>query len=460
MNAMSAGLAVVALFVLGVAPARAEDAPARQISIDATVTLGALRPLNGVQAEDAQGAAFYRTAHIDLVRIPDAVGAADIDAIFPDMSADAENPKSYNFAPTDRLVASIRSGGAEPLFRIGRSARAAGEPPPDLDKWAQIVRHVVLHYNAAWARGFRYGIRYWEIWNAPDSKKFWSGTAADYYRLYDKTARAIQAADPAALVGGPAISKPLIAGDYREKFIDFVRLNHLPLDFFSWHFYAVDSNDPYAFVTIARQLRTILDARGFGSAKNVLDEWNADPADEELPDGARAAFAASSLIYMLGGPVDAQTYHRAAASARSAGAGPDAVGSALGAFGALKSSPFLIRTTGSDDTGFAVVAGRSQDKRLVQILISNFQIAPKYLLPRDNWDTTLPERRALQYSNNGGYDATVSLPAAAKYQVKRYRISDSGSLALLDQRVETGSSIRLQAALPPPAVELIVISTK
>jgi len=458
MRATSAVAAIV-LFAMGVAQADAEDLAARQISVDATVTVGTLRPLNGVQAEDAQGAAFYRTAHVDLVRIPDGAGAGDIDAIFPDMSADVENPKSYNFAPTDRLVESIKSSGAEPLFRIGRGASAGGEPPADLDKWAQIVRHVVLHYNAAWGRGFRYGIRYWEIWNAPDSKQFWSASAADYYRLYDKTARAIQEADPAALVGGPAISKPLIAGDYREKFIDFVRLNRLPLDFFSWHFYAMDSNDPYVFVTVARQLRRILDARGFGSAKNVLDEWNADPADEDLPN-ARAAFAASSLIYMFGGPIDAQTYHRAAAPVRLGSGAADAVGSALGAFGSLKSTPLLIRSTGGDDAGFAVVAGRSKDNRLVQILISNYQIASKYLVPRDNWDTTLPERRTLQYSNNGGYDATVSLPAPGKYQVKRYRISDSSNFALLDQRIETGPSIHLEAALPPPGIELIVISAK
>jgi xylan 1,4-beta-xylosidase len=459
MRSTPAGLAAVLFFAMGAALADGEDSAARKISVDATVTVGALRPLNGVQAEDAQGAAFYRTAHVDLVRIPD--GACDIDAIFPDMSADVENPKSYNFAPTDQVVGSIKLGGAEPLFRIGRGAGAVAKPPGDLDKWAQIVRHVVLHYNAKWAKGYRYGIRYWEIWNAPDSRQFWSGTAADYYRLYDKTARAIQAADPAALVGGPAISKPLIAGDYREKFIDFVRLNDLPLDFFSWHFYAVDSNDPYVFVTIARQLRIILDARGFGSAKNVLDEWNADPADEDLATAARAAFATSSLIYMLGGPVDAQTYSPAAASVRLGGGTPNAVGSALGAFGALKSTPFLIRSSGGDDSGFAVVAGRSKDNRLVQILISNYQIASKYLGgPRDNWDTSLPERRMLRYSNNGGYDAAITMPALGKYQVKRYRISDSSNFALLDERIETGPSIRLQAALPPPGIDLIVISAK
>jgi hypothetical protein len=467
MNALSVGLAALGLAICA-ARAWGDESAARQISIDATVTVGALRPLNGVQAEDAESSAFYRTAHVDLVRIPDGAGAGDIDAIFPDMSADTENPKSYDFARTDRLVASIKSGGAEPLFRLGRSAGAGADPPADPDKWAQIVKHVVLHYNAGWGRGFRYGIRYWEIWNAPDSKQFWSGSPVEYYRLYERTAQAIQAADPAALVGGPALSKPLIAGDYREKFIDFVRLNRLPLDFFSWHFYAVDSNDPYVFVTIARQLRIILDARGFGSAKNVLDEWNADPAEQDLSSAARAAFAASSLIYMLGGPVDAQTFHRVVAPISAAGGAAggaargaaDAVGSALGAFGALKSTPVLIRTTGGDDAGFATVAGRSQDKRVVQILISNYQIAAKYLHPRDNWDTSLPERRTLQYADNGGYDATVSLPGAGKYQVKRYRLTDSSTFALLDQRIETGPSIRLQAALPPPAVELIVISAK
>jgi hypothetical protein len=460
MKATSASLAAVVLVAIGTAHTKADET-ARHISIDATVTVGALRPLSGVQAQaaDAEATALYRRARIDLVRISDAAGAADIDAIFPDMGADVENPKSYDFAPTDRLVASIKAAGAEPLFRIGQSANRGANPPADLDKWTQIVRHVVLHYNAAWNKGFRYGIRYWEVWNAPDSTLFWNGTPEEYYFLYAKTAQAIQAADAAALVGGPAISKPLIAGAYRERFMDFVRSNRLPLDFFSWHFYAVDSNDPYLFVTIARQLRTILDAHGFGSTKNVLDQWNADPADQDLSKAARASFAASSLIYMLGGPVDAQTYHRTDAAARTVGGLGGEVNSALGAFGALKSTPVLIRTDGGDEAGFAVVAGRSPDRRLIQILISNYQIASKYLRPRDNWDTTLPERRVLQYRDNGGYDAMISVPAG-KYQVKRYRIGDSSNFALAEQSVELGPTIRLQATMSPPAVELIVISAK
>jgi hypothetical protein len=449
----------LAVLMIGASACHADDVPLRRLTVDATVTVGALRPFSGIQAAaGVEGTALYKAARIDLVRIDDMPGAGDTDAIFPDMSADVDDAKSYNFAPTDRLVASIKSAGAEPLFRIGKSRGADPSPPADPEKYAQIARHIVLHYNRGWDRGFRHAIRYWEIWNEADSKQFWTGSPQEYYALYDKMARAIQSADDAALVGGPAISKPLIAGAYREKFLDFVRSNRLPLDFFSWHFFAVDSNDPYTFVTVARELRRIIDAHGLGSTKNVLDEWNADPAEQDLSKAARASFAASALIYMLGGPIDAQTFHRADAELLGNKGTPDELGHALSAFGALKSTPVLIRTAGGDESGFAVAAGRSRDSRLVQVLISNYQIAAKYLQPRDNWDTSLPERRTLQYHDNGGYDATINLPAPGKYQVKRYRINDSSNFALVDQSTQIGPSIHLQAALPPPGVELIVIS--
>lgn len=139
--------------------------------------------------------------------------------------------------------------------------------------------------------------------------------------------------------------------------IDFIRLHRLPLDFFSWHFYPVDIDDPYDFVTIARQMRIVLDARGFGSALNVLDEWNADLTAHDMSAAARAAFAASALIYMLGGPIDHQTFYRGDSALRTAGGAPNAVGHALTAFGQLKDTPVLLHTDGGDDAGFALVAG-------------------------------------------------------------------------------------------------------
>jgi xylan 1,4-beta-xylosidase len=504
-NRIALGIGTALMIVVGAPRSPADDAPAlRKVTVDATITVGTLRPFSGIHgapaAEFAAGgppgaqttakvdiSADYRAARIDLIRTHDEFGPGDIDArfggaqnmpvaipaerneltIFPDMTADPENPSSYHFAATDRLIASIKSVGAEPLFRVGRSIGAAADPPADLDKYAQIARHVVLHYNKGWDQGFHYGIRYWEIWNEPDFKVFWTGSPQLYYTLYDKTARAIKAADSDALVGGPTISKPLDAGAYREGFLDYVRSNRLPLDFFSWHLYTLDSNDPYNFVTIARQLRPILDAHGFAATKDFLDEWNADLFDREMSTAARASFAVSSLIYMLDGPIDNQAYYRGDSSFRHPNAEPDAVGHALIAFGSLKKTPVLVRTSGGDDAGFAVVAGRSPDSRMVQILISNYQIAAKYLGPRANGDVMhipnimdiqLLPRRTITYRDNGGYDLTVNLPSREKYEVKRYRITDSSNFVLVDQNEAAGPSVHLRAALPAPGIEFIVIT--
>jgi xylan 1,4-beta-xylosidase len=493
------------MIVVGAPRAHADDGAAlRNVTVDATITVGTLRPFSGIHGAPAAefagsgppGAqpparvdvsADYRAARIDLIRTHDEFGPGDIDArfggaqnmpvaipanrneftIFPDMAADPENPSSYHFAATDRLIASIKSVAAEPLFRVGRSIGAAADPPADLDKYAQIVRHVVLHYNKGWDKGFHYGIRYWEIWNEPDFKVFWTGSPQLYYTLYDKTARAIKAADRDALVGGPTISKPLDAGAYREGFLDYVRANRLPLDFFSWHLYTLDSNDPYNFVTIARQLRPILDTHGFAATKEFLDEWNVDLFDRDMSTAARASFAVSSLIYMLDGPIDNQAYYRGDTSFRHPNAEPDAVGHALIAFGSLRKTPVLVRTSGSDDAGFAVLAGRSRDTHMVQVLISNYQIAPKYLGPRANGDVMhipnimdiqLLPRRTITYHDNGGYDLTVNLPGPGKYDVKRYRITDSSNFALVDQSEQAGPAIHLRAGLPPPGIEFIVIT--
>ena len=127
-------------------PARADAVGLRTIAVDATVPIGAMRPLSGVNGAPAaefgrqaageadaaagvDGAVFYRDARIDLVRIHNEFGPGDVDAIFPDMNADPDNPKSYDFAQTDRLITSIKGAGAEPLLRNGRADRSANARP-------------------------------------------------------------------------------------------------------------------------------------------------------------------------------------------------------------------------------------------------------------------------------------------------------------------------------------------
>jgi hypothetical protein len=53
---------------------------------------------------------------------------------------------------------------------------------------------------------------------------------------------------------------------------------------------------------------------------------------------------------------------------------------------------------------------------------------------------------------------TVNVSGRGKYQVKRYRITDSSNYALVDQSEQSGPAIHLRAALPAPGIEFIVIT--
>ena len=75
-----------------------------------------------------------------------------------------------------------------------------------------------------------------EVWNEPNMSTFFSGTQADYFHLYEVTARAIKAVDEKLCVGGPATA----AGQWIDEFIEFVEANQVPCDFISTHNYPGD----------------------------------------------------------------------------------------------------------------------------------------------------------------------------------------------------------------------------
>ena len=481
----------------------------RKITADAVTTLGTLRSLQGVDGapgpgghkpeyftfggwnmrDDVDASAGYRLARIDLVRTHDGYGPGDIDArfettqapggalisaqrdvftIFPDPSADPENPASYRFGPTDRLITSIEKVGAQVLFRLGRSEGADPTPPPDFDRYAAIAKHIVLHYNRGWANGYHYGIRYWEVWNEPDlGKLFWSGTESQYFELYRKIARAVKAADNHALVGGPAIAKPNDDTPYRDVLMQQARSTHTPLDFYSWHWYATDSNDPRDFNRIAQNLRARLDRYGLTGTRSFLTEWNYGLSEPPPSPLIRASFITSALIYMQDAPIDAATLYRADNVFGADGATPDQTGQALIALGQMKDTPVRLAVTGGDADGFAVEAGRSRDGRLLRVLISNYQI-PSQLLGRragDDvlhvppvFDVQLLSRRDIVYRDNAGFDLEVEhLPPGRSHVLERCRITDHDHFERLSTVIAPGHPVHLTEELPPPGVELVTI---
>jgi hypothetical protein len=95
--------------------------------------------------------------------------------------------------------------------------------------------------------GFHYSIPYWEILNEPDFEH--QTTPEIYTTIYDATVEAMRKVDPGIKFVGMALAIPGTNPQYFEYFLN--PKNHkpgVPLDFISYHFYAVPTPDQSADV--------------------------------------------------------------------------------------------------------------------------------------------------------------------------------------------------------------------
>ena len=230
----------------------------------------------------------YRDAKIPFARNHDAAFCStyggeftvDISAVFPDFGADVDDPASYDFACTDEYIAVTLEAGTETFYRLGQKIEHEIRkhhtlPPKDFFRWAQICEHIIRHYNEGWANGFRYNIRYFEIWNEPDldaddasNKRTWGGTKAQFFSFYETAAKHLKKCFPECRIGGPAL-----AGNeaWAEDFLAYVKENNVPMDFFSWHVYCTA---PEKLIAKNNRIQALLDRFGFSDRENILNEWN------------------------------------------------------------------------------------------------------------------------------------------------------------------------------------------
>lgn len=96
---------------------------------------------------------------------------------------------------------------------------------------ANFVKYLINRYGKEKVEGWLF-----EVWNEPDLIVFFGSSQADYFHLYEITAKAIKSVDPLIKVGGPSTS----GSKWINEFLAFVKENNLPLDFISTHQYAGD----------------------------------------------------------------------------------------------------------------------------------------------------------------------------------------------------------------------------
>lgn len=399
---------------------------AAEVIIDCSRVRGEIRALHGANFGPlcANGIVdltrFHREIALPSTRLHDIPWTygevVDIHSLFRNFDADPADPASYDFRRTDDYLAAATNTGTRIVFRLGESIEHTPRkywvhPPRDFAKWAQICAGVIRHYNEGWAGGFRHGIREWEIWNEPENQPAcWTGSDADYYRLYEVTATALKDQWPDLRIGGPAVGNTgrMVGGRFEpskfvQGFLAACRDRRLPLDFFSWHIY---TDEPGEAVERARSMRALLDRHGFTNTTSHLNEWNYLPGRDwspfskqgqgpsrdrlfaEVGGPAGAAFAAAMLVQLQDAPVDMANYF----SADNQGFGlftpagtPRKNYFAFKAFRELLEAPQRLEVNAAASTTASLIAGISRNQALVQALLVNTAHSPSEV--RLHWNS-------------------------------------------------------------------------
>ncbi len=267
--------------------------------VDCTKSAGVVKPMHGVNngpiyrakavTQNLSNMEQYKAAGFPFARTHDSAfnnsygGAHTVDVlnIFTDMDKDPYDENNYDFVCTDAYMQAIEESGAEIIYRLGTSIehgvkKYGCKPPKDYKKYAIVCEHIIRHYNEGWANGFHKNIKYWEIWNEPDTHvdglahpedPSWTGTPQEFFDFFNVMHNHLKDCFPNLMIGGPAAGGP-----WRKWVDDFLAsIERDTLDFFSWHSY---TDNPRNYVKYAKIVKEKLANHGFKDTLTMLGEWN------------------------------------------------------------------------------------------------------------------------------------------------------------------------------------------
>lgn len=203
----------------------------------------------------------------------------------------------FNFTKFDKAVELAQNNNVEILYTLGLTPRwASARPnessafnkpgivsePANIDHWKRYVRKVAQRYKGK--------IKYYEIWNEPASKGFYTGDIPTMVMMTKYAYEIIKQTDPDALI----VSPPSTASKNGAEWLDnFLKLGGgAYVDVIGFHFYV--PGKPEQMPKVIRHVKKILKKHGINKPIwNTETGWGRDlKAENDL----HAPFVARSYI--------------------------------------------------------------------------------------------------------------------------------------------------------------------
>ena len=384
-------------------------------------------------------------------------------------SEDKHGVPIYNFQYVDALYDAILKTGMKPFVELSfmPQALASGSktvfwwkgnitPPKDYGKWERLIQTLMKHWTE------RYGpeeVKQWffEVWNEPNLDIFWSGSQAEYFKLYAVTARAIKSISPDYRVGGPATA----GHAWVTETINFATKNHVPLDFISTHDYGVrgigvDENgtqqlflitEPEAIIGGVKGVRAVIAASSMPGLPLHYTEWSTSYSPRDpVHDSYISAPYILSKLKGVEGQADSMSYWTFTDIFEESGPVPSPFHGGFGllSFAGLRKPAFYayqflnrlgnLELASSDSDSWACRSSRG-----VQILFWNF--TPPVTKESDQ----KLFKRDLPPAHFGQVRVSVTRLPAGSYQAKVYQVGYHVN-DVHDDYLQLGSPTALQPA--------------
>ena len=234
------------------------------------------------------------------------------------VSRNSSGNLAFDFSKLDETVCDIYHTGAKPFFSLGYMPPTMSDDgslvgkPKNWNEWSFLVQKTVEHYSSketvlpcgALDNFWKTDI-YYEVWNEPDLESFgkWKYQAGgkSYSDLYFYSVKGAQQAQNVLpfKIGGPVTTA--LYKNWIQKFLDYIIVNNLRIDFISWHHYSKKTNNfTQDIINLNKWLGENPKYDRYENLPKIISEWGYDSEKNPIADtNVGAAHTVASLRNLL-----------------------------------------------------------------------------------------------------------------------------------------------------------------